>query len=151
MNTSPTRRLTMELVHTTKGLVTQSPKAAAVTVASCAVAIAALALLFAGVGSTTNSVAGATSAGSGGLTLSEWRYVQGIESLSPAQLVAAFGTESSVQTVDRLTPVQRLEAYGTNVQAAAALATLGPAERLYVETIMSMTPEQLKAVFGTSH
>jgi hypothetical protein len=69
------------------------------------------------------------SGGSIALTPQEAKYVQGIVSLTPAQLVAGFGTD---------------------VRAAAALASLTPAERAYVESIMALTPAQLRAAFGTN-
>src|SRR5262249_40926809 len=125
------------------------PKATVVTVVSCVVAIVALALLLTGVGSSGTTAAAPAPVTAGGLTPQEWRYVQGIESLSPTQLAAAFGTGHGTATPDQLTPIQRLEASGTDMRAAATLATLTPQERLHVESIMTMTPAQLRAAFGT--
>jgi hypothetical protein len=144
--------IAMELVHTTRGIVSHSPKATAVTVAACAVAIVALALLLAGVGSRGSIAAVPAPVAAGGLTPQEWRYVQGIESLSPSQLAAAFGTGHGIAppAVEQLTPIQRLEAYGTDMRAAATLAGLTRPERLYAESIMAMTPAELRAAFGTS-
>ena len=55
--------------------------------------------------------------------------MRGITSMTPAQLVAAFGTDT---------------------EAAAVLAILTPKERQYVKSILALTPEQLVATFGTS-
>ena len=82
----------MELVQTTRGFVSHSPRATAVTVTACAVALVALALLLVGIGSGGTTVVSAAPVADGGLTPQEWRYVQGIESLSPTQRAAAFGT-----------------------------------------------------------
>jgi hypothetical protein len=71
--------------------------------------------------------------------------------MTPAQRVAAFGTGQAEHGIGRLTPVQLLEAYGTDARAAAALAPLTPTERLSVESIMTLTPRQLRAAFGTGH
>jgi hypothetical protein len=49
-----------------------------------------------------------------------------------------------------MTPVQLIEAFGTDARAAAVLANLTPRERLNVESIMTMTPAQLRAAFGTA-
>lgn len=53
------------------------------------------------------------------------QYVEGIMALTPAQLVAAYGTPR----VD-------------------VLSSLGPQEREYVEGIMALTPAQLAAAYG---
>jgi hypothetical protein len=92
------------------------------------------------------------------MTKAEQQYMNAISSLSPATLRAAFGTPSNadlqsaqdVQEIVSLTPVQLIEAFGTDVRAAAALASLAPQERQHVEAIMTLTPAQLRAAFGTS-
>jgi hypothetical protein len=63
---------------------------------------------------------------------------------------ARTGKDSAyVRSITSQTPVQLVEAYGTDTQAAIALASLTPQQRLHIEAIMTMTPAQLRAAFGT--
>jgi len=48
-----------------------------------------------------------------------------------------------------LTPLQLIETFGTDFEAAAALAPLDPRERQHVESIITLTPTQLRAAYGT--
>ena len=57
---------------------------------------------------------------------------------------------SWVRSVTSMTPVQLIEAFGTDARTAAALASLTPKERISVESIITSTPAQLRAAFGTS-
>jgi len=101
----------------------------------------------------------------------EAKYVQEIASLSPAELVAAFGTDARsaavlasltlaerqhVESITALTPAQLRAAFGTLVateeatlKEPAVFSQLTPKERQHVESIMAMTPTQLSVVFGT--
>jgi hypothetical protein len=119
----------MELVHTTRSFISQSPKAAIVTAVSCVVAATCLALLIAGVSSSgsTAPAAGKTPPRTSllsGLSPQSRQYVLGITRLTPVQLAAAFGTGS------------------------VALPWLTPEERRYVDGIGALTPAQLAAAFG---
>jgi len=63
----------MELVQTTRGIVSHSPRATVVTVTAHAVALVALALLLAGVDSEGSTAAAPAPLTTGGLTPQEWR------------------------------------------------------------------------------
>jgi DNA-binding CsgD family transcriptional regulator len=79
------------------------------------------------------------------LTPTERRYVRGIESMSYAQLAAAFGTGRALMSnspLSSMTPAERR-------QNDALLASLTPTERRYVRGIESMSYAQLAAAFGT--
>jgi hypothetical protein len=91
-------------------------------------------------------------------------YVRAITSMTPVQLVEAFGTDVNaavalssltpkerqhVEAIMTLTPAQLRAAFGTDIEAAGVLASLTPAERGYVKSIMALTPAQLRAAFGT--
>ena len=100
------------------------------TVLSFAAVASAAALLVPGTGAAA-SRAGAHPArpsALAGLSASTRRYVEGIASMTPVQLI---------------------EAFGTDVGTAGALASLTAQERLHVEAIITMTPAQLVAAFGT--
>jgi hypothetical protein len=127
----------MELVHTTKGLIAHSPKASIVTVSSLAVAATCLGLLLGGVGSAGSRPAVGSAPTAPVLA-------------GPGSRSRALPSQEYVAQIERMTPVQRIEAFGTNQDAAAVVASLTPAERLYVESIMTMTPSQLRAAFGTA-
>ena len=65
-------------------------------------------------------------------------------------LEAVTGREGKwVRAITSMTPRQLVAAYGTDVEAATVLARLSPQERGYVESIMALTPGQLRAAFGT--
>ena len=65
-------------------------------------------------------------------------------SIPPTGYLNAVGS-TWVRNVTSMTPVQLIEAFGTDVKAATVLASLTPQERRYVESIMALTPEQLAA------
>jgi hypothetical protein len=112
-----------------------------------------------------------------GLSPSAREYVEGLTTMTPEQLVAAYGygplpasaTPTRTEILDRLspsareyvegimtmTPEQLNAAYGYGAVSAPATPTnseildgLSPSAREYVEGLMTMTPEQLAAAYG---
>jgi hypothetical protein len=82
------------------------------------------------------------------LTPRERQYVLGILSLTPAELSAAFGTTlTSVPGARSGSAVQ--PARSSSPTLASVLRSLTPRERQYVMGILSLTPAQLRAAFGT--
>lgn len=82
------------------------------------------------------------------LTPRERQYVLGILSLTPAQLSAAFGTTlTSVPGARSGSAVQ--PARSSSPTLASVLRSVTPRERQYVLGILSLTPAQLRAAFGT--
>ena len=83
------------------------------------------------------------------LTPQERQYAQGILSMTPAQLQAAFGTSATSVTGARsgstTKPVGPSEPSPASVLRSHTLR-----ERQYVLGILSLTPAQFKAAFGTS-
>jgi hypothetical protein len=79
----------------------------------------------------------------GSLPIPPTGYLEAVKGLSTREA-------QHVQAISSMTPVQLLEAFGTNTHAGVALALLTPKERLDVESIMALTPAQLRAAFGTN-
>ena len=70
--------------------------------------------------------------------------------IPPTGYLDAVKHESTwVQAVTSMTPVQLIEAFGTDARTAVALAGLAPKERQYVESIITSPPAELRAAFGT--
>jgi hypothetical protein len=68
------------------------------------------------------------------LSASERADLSGLASMDDARLAAAYGTARRGQP-----------------STATVLKHLRPAERRYVRAILALTPEQLRAGFGTTH
>jgi hypothetical protein len=83
------------------------------------------------------------------LTPQERQYVLGIQSLTPAQVRAAFGT-SPTSVPGARSGIRTETARPSAPTLDSVLRSLTPREREYVLGILSLTPAQLQAAFGTS-
>jgi hypothetical protein len=83
------------------------------------------------------------------LTPAGRQYVLGITSMTPVEVRAAFGTSlASVRRRDSGSGAQAVRSSAPSL--ASVLRSLTPRERRYVLGILSLTPVQLWAAFGTS-